>query len=90
MAVDNIPAETRVIDTKEPFIAWLESLPAEAKFGRSTRECPLAQFSGCQVGWRSYDHGHLPVWAVRFVDVFLNGKGAKTARRALKVMERLS
>jgi hypothetical protein len=87
--MSTLPEETRAI-TREPFVEWLKALPPDTKFGRGTCECPLAQFSGCQVGWVSYDKGHLPDWACVFVERFLKRRGPKNARRALQIMEALS
>jgi len=81
----------RAISDRKTFIEWLRSLPRDTEFGRGITECPLARFSGHEVGYVTYGNGSLPDWAAAFVLKFIPPESYPelTVDRALAVMRRI-
>ncbi|KKL83539.1 hypothetical protein LCGC14_1973780 [marine sediment metagenome] len=90
--------------TRKGFVAWLRSKHPRTKVGQSLsglRKCPLAKFTGANVGIYCYwfDRGAktetervlMPVWAQKFViavDTFHGQKRPQiTAKKALELLE---
>ncbi len=55
--------------SKEEFLAWLRSLPADTKFceGMRIETCPIAKFTGQQACTEDL---HMPEWATTFMEHF--------------------